>query len=176
MKTDADIFPLRLRIAEPDDLDRLFVWENDPEQWHQSLTPPLTSRHRLWYYLENSTGDPAADGGVRLIIEIPGSHRAGTVDLSDCNMRNGTAFVSIYVASEYRGHHYALSAIRSLATLAREGYGLRRLAALVAADNDASRHLFTKSGFTLTGKFPGWIRSRSGCTDLLIYTKELDAD
>lgn len=176
MMTDADIHPVRLRIAEPDDLDRLFVWENDPGQWHQSLTPPLTSRHRLWYYLQNSTGNPAADGGVRLIIEIPESRRAGTVDLSDCNMRNGTAFVSIYIASEYRGRHYALSALNILGSLAREGYGLRRLAALVVADNTASRRLFLRSGYTLTGKFPGWIRSHKGATDLLIFTKDLEAE
>ena len=157
-----------LRLPEPGDLDVLYRWENDPTQWHNQLTVPLTSRHMLWAWLRDYT--PGTDQGIRLMVEADGS-TVGTVDLADCSARNGTAFVSIYIDAAHRGRGIATAALARAITLAADGYGLERLAALVAADNAASLRLFTSAGFTRPGPLPSWLRPPSGRTDLRLLTR-----
>ena len=59
--TTAALPALTLRAPEPSDIDFIYRWENDPALWHNSLTPPLTSRQQIWEYVHSFTGDiPAA--------------------------------------------------------------------------------------------------------------------
>ena len=46
--TTATLPALTLRAPEPSDIDFIYRWENDPALWHNSLTPPLTSRQQIW--------------------------------------------------------------------------------------------------------------------------------
>lgn len=156
------------RAPEPDDLDMLYRWENDPTQWHDSLTPPLTSRFQLRQYLENFSGDIAVDGSLRLIITADGIP-VGTLDLCDYNRRGGSAFVSIYIDPDHRGRGYGTASLRFLNDIAADAFAIRNLAALIREDNTASRHIFAAAGYTRTGLLPRW----TGQSDLLIYNRIL---
>lgn len=161
-----------LRAPEPDDLDRLYRWENDPQQWHNSLTPPLTSRHALWQYIAQYTADLSVAGSVRMLIVTNDGTAVGTADICDYDPRNATAFVSIYVAGQYRGKRYGTEALRLIVRLAAEAYGLKGLAALIASGNEPSRHIFANAGFAQCGTLPGWIK-RPESRDLQIFALTL---
>ncbi|MGM9852990.1 MAG: GNAT family N-acetyltransferase [Muribaculaceae bacterium] len=162
---------LTLRAPEPSDIDIIYRWENDPTLWHNSLTPPLTSRQQIWEYVHNFTGDIARDGSLRLMIQPDDSaDPAGTIDICDFNRRGNAAFVSIYIDPAMRGRHIATEALSQALTLSREALGLETLAALIRTDNEISKRLFTADGFTRTGILPDWLGKDN---DLEIFCRKL---
>lgn len=174
MKNDISI---RLRAPEPDDIDTLYRWENDPTQWKHALTPPVTSRHHLWQFVNDSSGSLSAEGQSRYIIETDTPHgtaAAGTVDLCDYDCRNRTAWVCIYVEDSWRGRGLGSAALKRVSALAAECFGLERLAAFVGDDNEASKALFSRAGFMVSGRLPGWLRRQNGRCDMLIFTSVLE--
>lgn len=162
---------LTLCAPEPSDIDIIYRWENDPALWHNSLTPPLTSRQQIWEYVHNFTGDIARDGSLRLMIQPDGSaDPAGTIDICDFNRRGNAAFVSIYVDPAMRGRRIATEALSQALTLSREALGIETLAALIRTDNEISKRLFTADGFTRTGILPDWLGKGN---DLEIFCRKL---
>ena len=162
---------LTLRAPEPSDIDIIYRWENDPALWHNSLTPPLTSRQQIWEYVHNFTGDIARDGSLRLMIQPEdSSDPAGTIDICDFNRRGNAAFVSIYVDPAMRGRHIATKALSQALSLSREALGIEILAAMIRSDNEISKRLFTANGFTRTGTLPGWMGKDN---DLEIFCRKL---
>ena len=133
---------LTLRAPEPSDIDIIYRWENDPALWHNSLTPPLTSRQQIWEYVHNFTGDIARDGSLRLMIQPAGSTEpAGNIDICDFNRRGNAAFVSIYVDASLRGRHIGTEALAQALTLAREALVIDTLAALKEAKRLGAKSL-----------------------------------
>lgn len=61
---------VRLRALEPEDVDRLYIWENDRDIWPFGGTRAPLSRHQLWEYATNYDANPFAAGQLRLIIEL----------------------------------------------------------------------------------------------------------
>ena len=61
---------VKLRPLEPDDVDLLYKWENNPEIWHISNTLVPFSKIILKKYIESSTLDIFETKQLRLIIEI----------------------------------------------------------------------------------------------------------
>ena len=169
--TTAALPALTLRAPEPSDIDFIYRWENDPALWHNSLTPPLTSRQQIWEYVHSFTGDIARDGSLRLMIQPAGSTEpAGTIDICDFNRRGNAAFVSIYVDASLRGRHIGTEALAQALTLAREALGIGTLAALIRTDNPASAAIFAANGFTRTGALPDWLGRGQ---DLEIFCRRL---
>lgn len=64
-----EIGEVRLRALEPEDVDRLYIWENDRDMWPFGGTRAPLSRHQLWEYATNYDANPFAAGQLRLIIE-----------------------------------------------------------------------------------------------------------
>ena len=60
---------VRLRALEPEDVYRMYIWENDPGMWPFGGTRAPLSRHQLWEYATNYDANPFAAGQLRLIIE-----------------------------------------------------------------------------------------------------------
>ena len=65
MKTE-----VTLRAIEPEDLDLLYLIENDTKLWHVGATNVPYSRYTLHDYIATSSDDNYADRQVRLKIEI----------------------------------------------------------------------------------------------------------
>ena len=60
---------VKLRAMEPEDLDMLYMIENDRKLWDVGVTNVPYSRYVLHDYIANSSGDIYTDHQVRLIIE-----------------------------------------------------------------------------------------------------------
>ncbi|MDE6289121.1 MAG: GNAT family N-acetyltransferase [Muribaculaceae bacterium] len=157
-----------LRAPEPDDVDRIYMWENDRPE---AVSAPV-SRLNVWNYVNNYNADVFAMGELRLVIvdRISGE-AAGCIDLYDfcpVDMRGG---VSVYVAESYRGRGIASAALELFESYCRGKIGLHQLWAHIAEDNRASRALFAGCGYKPAGRLRSWIRRGSSYCDVLVVQK-----
>lgn len=158
-------FEVVLRAVEPDDVDTLYIWENDRTLWPFGNTRAPISRYQLWAYARNYDANPLSDGQLRLIIELrspAGPEPCGILDLYDIDPHNSRAMTGIMIARAYRRRGIALLALQQLGEYARTSLNLRMLGADVAADNLPSLSLFAKAGYTHTSHRPDWFLRPDG--------------
>ncbi len=166
---------VRLRAVEPEDVEAMYRWENDPAVWRVSGTLAPFSRHSLMKFVEEQQYDVYRTRQLRLIIENPGGTAVGTLDLFEFDPQNRRAGVGIliYDASQ-RGRGYASDALAALAEYAREILGLHQLWCDVGADNEASLRLFERAGFVSAGRKRDWTLTPEGFRDLLTLQLIMD--
>lgn len=163
---------IMLRAPEPDDLDSMFRWENEPNKSDTSSAVAPLSRKQLWDYIENYDGDIYSARQLRMIIvRRSDGLRLGTVDISDFEPRDRRGFVGIYIEARERRHGYALRALELLCRHASAVIGLHQLAAVVVDGNQASRGLFVKAGFRPCGKLRSWVRRGRLYADVIVFQR-----
>lgn len=188
----------RLRALEPEDLDRMYGWENDTEVWRVSGTVAPFSRHTLSRLIDEQRFDIYATRQLRLVIESKGAESqkeaaesngvadnliasnqsvvgeaVGAVDLFEFDPQNLRAGVGIIVAPPYRRRGLAADALRTLERYAVEVLRLHQLWCSVGADNEASLALFAKAGYTECGRRREWILTPDGAIDEVLMQKIL---
>lgn len=164
----------RLRAVEPDDVEAMYRWENDPQVWGVSGTTAPFSRHMLARFVEQQQLDICQTRQLRLIIETRQGEAVGAVDLFDYDPWNGRAGVGILVhQKQHRGRGYASDALAILMTYCRSTLNLHQLWCNVSADNTASLRLFRNAGFTEAGIKREWQRTANGYADELLMQRIL---
>lgn len=148
-----------LRALEPEDLDILYLWENDPAVWHLSGTLAPFSRFILKQYLDNAHKDIFEHKQLRLIIELREEKRPlGTIDLFDFDPLHLRAGIGILIAdSSDRGKGYAREALETLIQYCFSVLGLHQLWCNIAACNKPSIKLFESAGFIKIGEKKEWL-------------------
>lgn len=167
---------VRLRAVEPEDLDRLYAWENDTDVWSVSGTTVPFSRAQLeQFILAQQQADIFRTGQVRLIVETRADNRAvGAVDLFEFDPLHGRAGIGILIhGPENRQQGYASDTLAILCRYARERLGMHQLWCCVATDNEASMRLFRSAGFNLVGIKRDWLRTSDGYRDEAMLQKIL---
>lgn len=161
-----------LRAPEPEDLDRLYLWENDTTLWpHGSTRAPMT-RHQLWQYIDSYDGDIFSSRQLRFIIVSNADGEAvGTADIYGFDPQNSNAKAGIFVSESHRRRGIASEALSLLTDYVRRCTGLHQLAALVRKDNRPSAALFRRNGFKPAGCLRSWVRSGRNFCDVLIFQK-----
>ncbi len=150
---------LWLRSLEPDDVEVLYRWENDPEVWKISLSITPISKQMLSEYV-NSVHDLYLQRQLRLMIckkedKLP----VGTIDMFEFDPFHQRAGVGILISEgQHRRQGYATETLKILSGYAFKILGLRGLFAHIAASNRASVKLFEKAGYRKTGTLKDWIR------------------
>ncbi len=164
---------IALRALEPDDVDCLYLWENDAEMWRYGAVRAPYSRHQIWEYINSYDADPFHCGQLRLMITVD-SQRAGVIDLYDIDSRNRNAFVGIMICPAMRRKGIGAEALSKLMQFCRTNLALNSLGAFVGAYNSASNALFQCAGFSLAGTLPKWLWQPGGkFHDAVLYTVEL---
>ncbi len=129
---------IQLRALEPEDLDVLYHWENDPDIWHLSNTLAPFSK----YTLKNTD---------KKIL--------GAVDLFDFEPIHQRAGVGILIGEESdRKLGFATEALECLREYAFKTLGLKQLYCNICEDNPDSLKLFIKQGYVITGQKKDWIK------------------
>lgn len=59
---------ISLRAPEQSDVDRLFLWENDPALFESLPYAAPVSRMQVWEYINSYNADPFATRELRLMI------------------------------------------------------------------------------------------------------------
>ena len=74
---------ITLRAIEPEDIELLFSWENDPEIWEVSHTLVPYSKYILALYIKNADKDIYESKQLRLMIDTADGKTIGAIDLFD---------------------------------------------------------------------------------------------
>ncbi len=169
---------IKLRALEPEDVELLYRWENDPEIWGVSDTLLPFSRQTLRRFIEEQAYDIYRTRQTRFIVETagePSRRPVGAIDLFDFDPYHLRAGVGILIyGREDRGKGYAADAVELLAEYGFRVLGLHQLHCNIPADNAASIALFEKCGFRLCGTKREWLRTETGWRDELIYQRLRD--
>lgn len=159
-----------LRALEAEDLDFLYLMENDAALWTVSDTVTPISRYTLRQYLDNAAADWQEVRQLRLVVCATDDQRAvGTVDLFDYQARHQRAGIGIALLPTEQGRGYAQAALQLVITYARTTLHLHQLYCTIATDNVRSIYLFEKAGFTVVGLRKQWLRKADGWQDVLEY-------
>lgn len=161
-----------LRALEPDDIDSLFLWENDRSNWRVSQTLVPYSRHVLTAYI-NSVTDIYTDKQLRLVIVSKEDNSPlGTIDLFECDFKNKRAGIGVLIADpNNRNKGYASEALALIVEYCDEVLGMHQAYCNVLSDNHSSKALFEKFGFIQTGVKQDWIYHEGKYIDELVMQR-----
>ena len=164
---------ISLRAPEPEDLDLLYIWENESAVWQVSGTLTPFSRYVLKQYLEHAGKDIFQAKQLRLIIQLKNNHRpVGAVDLFDFDPHHCRAGIGILIADQSdRRHGYARETLETLMEYCFSVLHLHQLYCNIAAGNSASIKLFKEAGFLESGRKREWLYSGRSYEDELLFQK-----
>lgn len=161
---------IKLRPLEPEDLEILYQWENDPAIWQVSNTLTPFSRYILKQYIAESHRDIFETKQLRLIIEDLSGNVVGAIDLFDFDPFHQRAGIGILIYNkENQSQGLATDALQLMNQYATKVLDMHQLYANITTDNEASIHLFKKVGFQLAGTKKDWIKTASGWLDEVLY-------
>jgi len=150
---------------EPEDVSRLYTWENTSEDWWMGASISPVSAEAMQRFVTGNH-DLYHDRQLRLMLDAksevasPDSwHTVGAVDLYDFEPRQLRAGVAIHVDASARREGHGLNGLRLLAQYAERHLGLHQLYAEVPASHASSAALFRKAGYVETGSRTSWIRN-----------------
>ena len=145
-----------LRAPEPEDLELLYSWENNPEWWEIGNTLAPYSRYLLKEYIAESHRGIFDLKQLRLMIDLCSTGATvGMLDLYDFDPHHRRAGVGILLLAEY-----AFSYLK-----------LHQLFVHIPIGNEPSKALFARCGFTVTGILTDWITTKNGYSDVLTMQK-----
>lgn len=159
----------RLRALEPQDVDLLYVWENDVEVWRVSGTIAPLSYERIARFVEEQSYDLNTTRQMRLIVEVEG-RAVGSVDIFDFEPQHQRFGLGVLIyAQDDRRCGYARAAIDAVVEYARDVLGLRQVWAMIAVDNAPSIALFESLGFVRCAHRRDWLRRGREFVDVYDY-------
>jgi len=158
---------LILRALEQDDLEILYRWENDPENWEVSQTLTPFSRKLLNSYLEHAHLDLFQIKQLRLVIELQESGSPiGLIDIFDFDPFNLRAGLGVLIGEKSeREKGYAREALEILLNYCFSILLLNQVYCNILESNKISQNLFLHTGFSLSGTKKSWIKTSSGWED-----------
>lgn len=160
---------VQLRIAEPNDADLVYRWENDMEVWRDSETRVPYSMRQIESFLLNNN-DLVSEKQLRIIIEDAKNNTAvGCIDIYDYDEFNSRAGIGVLIDKKYRGKGYAKNAIKLISDYCFNTLLLNQIYALVLASNLNSVLLFESLGFERCGVKKQWYKTSEGFIDQIEY-------
>ncbi|MDR1552147.1 MAG: GNAT family N-acetyltransferase [Prevotellaceae bacterium] len=164
---------IRLRPLEPEDLEILYLWENDVSIWSASNTVVPYSRYALKQYLENSHKDIFETGQLRLMIEDKTNNSAiGTVDLFDFNPLHARIGLGVLIyAQSNRRQGFATAAMNLIIDYCFNILHLHQVYCNVDENNTKSMKMLTNIGFEIAGTKKQWIKTKNGWQNEILFQK-----
>jgi diamine N-acetyltransferase len=163
---------ISLRALEPADIDALYAWENDSENWKVSNIQTPFSRFVLEQYIASAHQDIYSVKQLRLIICNNENKPVGCIDLFDFEPNHLRAGIGVLIADKTdRKKGYASEALELLTDYCFSTLNLHQLYCNITTDNEASVLLFQKHGFQITGIKKQWIREGDAFKDELLLQR-----
>ena len=161
-----------LRALEPQDVDRMMIFENDTEVWPVSGTLSPYSKYTIEQYYINAMQDIYIARQLRLAIdlisEVPDrGETIGFIDLFEFDPHQRRAGVGILIGDKkYRQKGLATEALMLLIKHSFDTLNLHQLYCHVENSNESSLRLFSKVGFRTSGVLRDWILYGGGWHDV----------
>jgi diamine N-acetyltransferase len=160
---------IKLRAVEPEDLDLMYLVENDTELWPYGQTSVPFSHYALKQYIAESSNDIFHDRQLRLVIETSDGTSVGFVDLHNYEPQHHRAEVGIVVVPEKQRQGIATEALRLLERYVSNHLGIHQLYAHVPENNVASIALFQKCGYKKTATLQDWLNTSAGWQSVIVF-------
>lgn len=162
---------LHLRAPEPEDLEYLYMWENNPDVWTVSNTITPFSRFTLRNYIETSHLDIYQAKQLRLMIDIKETKRTiGSIDLFDFDPYHSRAGIGILIGDlTQQRKGYASEALDILIEYCFSTLALKQLYCNISKDNYNSISLFQKKEFVQCGEKKDWLKTPNGWQNELMF-------
>jgi diamine N-acetyltransferase len=160
-----------LRAPEPEDLELLYTWENNNNNWVISNTLTPFSRFTLKRYLEDSHKTIFETGQIRLMIDhINDRKTIGTIDIFEYDAFHSRAGIGILIAvEEYKRKGYATMALNCIINYCFKTLLIHQLYCNILEDNCGSMDLFGKVGFKRIGIKQDWVKTADGFLDEYMF-------
>ena len=156
-------------MAEPNDAENIYRWENDMQVWRDSETRVPFSMRQIEQFLLNNN-DLVSEQQLRLMVEdAQNGAQVGCIDLYDYDEFNSRAGIGILIDEKYRGQGYAKNAIKLLLEYCFNTLLLNQIYILVLASNVESMLLFESLGFERCGVRKQWYKTADGFIDQVEY-------
>ena len=162
---------ISLRAPEPEDLELMYVMENDTTLWSIGNATLPYSRYTLREYLEQSRQDLFAEHQARFVIELQNGEAAGMIDLADFDPLNSRAEVCIGLLGKHRSKGIATRALTLLCNYAFKKLHINQLYAFIPDWNEESFRLFEKNGFKKSALLQQWQRTENGFGNVFLVQK-----
>ena len=157
---------ISFRALEKSDLEVLYAWENDSENWAVSQTSEPISNFTLELFIENAGKDIFATRQLRLmIIENTTLEPVGAIDLFDFEPLHKRVGVGVLITKDKRLHGYADEAVKLIKKYVFNVLNLHQIYCNIAADNVVSLKLFENNGFEIGGVKKEWLYLDNVWTD-----------
>ncbi len=175
-----------LRALEPEDLDIIYIWENDPSVWRYSDTQTPYSRYQLRKYIEQQGCSLEQDGQLRLVIcrlatiEHHGQELSvagdavGLVDIFEYNQHHARAGVGIVIDHAHRNMGYAADALLTAERYLHTSLHLHQLWCNIESENSVSLTLFKRCGYKEIGIKKDWRLCQGKYCDEILFQKILN--
>ena len=160
---------ITLRAIEPEDLDLLYRIENDVRLWNVGTSNVPYSRYVLHDYVAHVTNDIYTDRQVRMMIVNEAGQTVGIVDLVNFDPANRRAELGIIILDECRRQGYAEATLQQIRDYAVRVLHLHQLYVYIDEHNEASKSLFSKAGYTSTGRITEWLFDGDQYHDALLF-------
>lgn len=147
-----------LRALEPEDLEFVYVVENNENIWEISNTQTPYSKFLIHQYLENAYKDIYEAKQLRLAIcKNQSFEPIGLIDLFDFDPKNKRAGIGIIIQNDFdRQNGFGKEAMSLLIEYAFHQLQLHQLFANIGTENVASLALFATFGFEKIGIKKDW--------------------
>ena len=163
---------IKLRALEPEDLDKLYVWENQATFWIVGNTRQPYSKFQLKQYILQSDLNLYENLQLRLIIEQKSDSKAvGTVDLFDFDIHNSRIALGLFIDEEFQGKGIAKSALQLVEDYVFNFLKINQLYCHIAESNITSKTMFEKLGYEKNGALKNWIKVQNGFENIIVFQR-----
>lgn len=162
---------IMLRALEPEDLEILYLWENDTQLWiHGNTLSPYSKLALREYISETQNQDIYQAKQLRLmIVNKEDNTVAGTIDLYDFDPHNSKIGIGILVDQKYRQKNIATQTLKIIEEYVFIFLQIKQLYAYISIENIKSIATFEKCGYKKSGTLKNWICNNSIYKDVYIY-------
>lgn len=161
---------IRLRAVEPEDLDRLYLWENNTQLWDVGNTRNPYSRFILKQYIVNADKDIYETKQLRLmIISVKTEETVGTVDLFDFDIHNSRIALGLFVDEAFQGKGYAKESLRLVEEYVFDYLKINQLYCHISENNTASMRMFEQEHYEKSGLLKDWIKTLKGFENIVLF-------
>jgi diamine N-acetyltransferase len=163
---------LLLRAVEPEDLERLYLWENDTQLWEVGNTRSPYSRYALKEYILQQENDLYTSKQLRLMmVALNTNETVGTVDLFDFDIHNSRIALGLFVDKPFRGKGYARNALKIVENYVFQFLKINQLYCEISANNTESKLMFENENYESNGVLKNWIKTQDGYTDIIVFQR-----
>lgn len=166
---------LKLRAVEPNDLELLYAWENDPRLWLVGNTRQPLSKFAIKQYIIDADKDIYESRQLRLMMmQKENNQIVGTVDLFDFDIFNSRIALGLYVDVQFQGLGLATQALHLVEDYVFNFLQIHQLYCHISSKNTASRNMFEKEGYQNSALLHKWLKTSSGYEDVIVFQRFSD--